>query len=101
MLDTLLKVDDAHRVYWSAKGKGAAVLNHKPIKVLRLSTSNPVVSRKPDTQSLHQKLAAGKDSEVRGKPLQLGRTYHKRRTFEKTKTAAKATGNHPGKYVRL
>jgi len=35
------------------------VLNHRPAKVLRLSTSNPVASRKPDTQSLHQKLAAG------------------------------------------
>jgi len=41
-----------------------------------------------------------KDSEVRGKPLQLGRTYH-RRTLRKTKTAWKATGHHPGKYVRL
>jgi len=40
-----------------------------------------------------------KDSEVRGKPLQLGKTYHRRRTFRKTKTAGKATGNHPGKYV--
>jgi len=40
-----------------------------------------------------------KDSEVRGKPLQLGRTYHRRRTLRKTKTAGKATGNHPGKYV--
>jgi len=35
------------------------MLNHKPIKMLRLSTSNPVASRKPDTRSLHQKLAAG------------------------------------------
>jgi len=41
------------------KGKGAAVLNHKPVKVLRLSTSNPVASVKPDTWGLHQKLAAG------------------------------------------
>jgi len=40
-----------------------------------------------------------KDSEVRGKPLQLGRTYHRRRTLRNTKTAGKATGNHPGKYV--
>ena len=38
-----------------------------------------------------------KDSEIRGKPLPLGRTYHRRRTLGKTKTAAKATGNHPGK----
>jgi len=44
------------------------VLNHKPTKVLRLSTSNLVVSR--DMKSLHQKLA--KDSEIRKKPLQLG-----------------------------
>ena len=40
-----------------------------------------------------------KNSEVRGKPLQLGRTYHRRRTLRKTKTAEKATGNHLGKYV--
>jgi len=54
-------VDDAdyERVYQRAKGKGAAVLNHKPTKVLLLSTSNPVVSCKLDTRSLHQKLAAG------------------------------------------
>jgi len=43
-----------------AKGKGAPVLNHKPTKVLQLSTSNPVVSRKLDTRSLHQKLDASK-----------------------------------------
>jgi len=47
------------RVYRRAKGKGVAVLDHKPTKVLRLSTSNLVASRKPETQSLHQKLAAG------------------------------------------
>jgi len=40
-----------------------------------------------------------KDSEVRGKPLQLERTCHRRRTLRKTKTAGKATGNHPGRYV--
>jgi len=40
-----------------------------------------------------------KDSEVRGKPLQLGMSYHRRRTLRKTKTAGKATGTHPGKYV--
>jgi len=40
-----------------------------------------------------------KDTEVRGKPLQLRRTYHRRRTLRKTKTAGKATGNHRGKYV--
>jgi len=40
-----------------------------------------------------------KDSEVRGKPLQLGRTYHRRRTLKKTKTAGKATGTYPGKYA--
>jgi len=51
---------------WMMQTKGipmgqrkVAVLNHKPTKVLRLSTSNPVPSHKPDTQSLHQKLAAG------------------------------------------
>jgi len=48
-----------NRVYWWAKGKRAAVLNHKPTKVLRLSMSKPVASRKPATWSLHQKLAAG------------------------------------------
>jgi len=51
-----LKVDGAN--LW-AKGKGAAVLNHKPTKVLQLSTSNPVASRKLGTWILHQKLAAG------------------------------------------
>jgi len=40
-----------------------------------------------------------KTVEVRGKPLQLGRTYHRRRTLRKMKTARKAMGNHPGKYV--
>jgi len=55
----------------------AAVLNHKPTKVLRrLTTSDPLASRRPNTQSLWiciriQKLAAiAKDNEVRGKPLQ-------------------------------
>jgi len=33
-----------------------------------------------------------KDSEVGGKLLQLGRTYRRRRTLRKTKTAGKATG---------
>jgi len=46
-----LRVDDAD--------KGYTVLNHKPTKVLRLSTSNPVASCKLDMRSLHQKLAAG------------------------------------------
>jgi len=41
-----------------------------------------------------------KDSEVRGKPLQLRSTYH-RRTLRKTKTAGKATGNNAGEYVIL
>jgi len=40
-----------------------------------------------------------KDSEVRRKHLQLGRTYHMRRTLREMKTAGKATGNHPGKYM--
>ena len=39
----------------AAKEKGVAVLNHKPTKMLRLSTSNVVASRKPDMRSLHQK----------------------------------------------
>jgi len=39
-----------------------------------------------------------KDSEVRRKPLKLGKAYHKR-TLRKTKTPGKTTGNHPGKYV--
>jgi len=41
-----------------------------------------------------------KDGEIRGKPVQLGRTYY-RRTLRKMKTAGKATGNHPCKYMRL
>jgi len=40
-----------------------------------------------------------KDCVVRGKPLQLERTYHSRRTLGKMNTEGKATGNHPGKYV--
>jgi len=40
-----------------------------------------------------------KNSEVRGKLLQLGRTYDRRITLRKTNTAGKATGNHPGRYV--
>jgi len=51
--------------------------------------------------SLHQKLAAAKDSEVKGKHLQLGRIYHRRRTLRKMKTAGKATGNNASKYVAL
>ena len=51
-----LKVDGADL---QAKGKGAAVLNHKPTKVLQLSMCNPLASRKPDMRNLHQKLAAG------------------------------------------
>ena len=39
------------------------------------------------------------DSEVREKTLQLGMTYHRRRTLRETKTTGKAMGNHPGKYV--
>jgi len=46
------------RVYWRAKGNRAVVLNHKPMKVLRLSASNPVALRRSGTRSLHQKLAA-------------------------------------------
>jgi len=37
-------------------------------------------------------------SEVRGKPLQLQRTYHNGRTLRKMETAGKATGNNPGEY---
>jgi len=48
---------------------------------------------------LHYITLLAKDSDVTGKPLQLGRTYHRRRTLRKTKTAGKATGNHPDKYV--
>jgi len=54
-----LKVDDADKGYTCvlrAKGKGVTVLNHKPTKVLRLSKSNPLASRKSDRRSLHQKL---------------------------------------------
>ena len=48
-----LKVDDADTGYTGGPR------NHKPIKVLRLSTSNPVACRRSGMQSLHQKLAAG------------------------------------------
>jgi len=39
------------------------------------------------------------DSVVRGKPQQLVTTYNRRRKLRKTKTAGKARGNHPDKYV--
>jgi len=48
-----LKADDADTGYTGGPR------NHKPIKVLRLSTSNPVACRRSGMQSLHQKLAAG------------------------------------------
>jgi len=94
----MMQTDHADR--W-AKGKGAAVLNHKPAKVLRRSTTKPVASRKPDTRSLHYSCLLAKDSEVRGKSLQLGRTYYRRRTLRKTKTPGKSTEKHRGKYGRL
>ena len=56
------------------------------------------VSRK-DNNKWVKKFTDYKDSEVRGKPLQLGRTCHRRRTLGKTKTAGKAMGNPPGKYM--
>jgi len=46
----------------------------------------------------HSGWLLAKNSEVRGKPLKLGRTYH-RRTLRKTNIAGKAMGNPPGKYV--
>jgi len=46
------------RIYRWAKEE-AAVVNHKPTKVLQLSTSIPVASHKLDMWSMHQKLAAG------------------------------------------
>ena len=70
-----------------AKGKGAAVLNHKPTKVRDCASRTRGV--------FIRSWLPAKDSEVRVKPLQLERTYH--RTLRKTKTAVKATGNHPGK----
>jgi len=54
-----VEVDDADKGIPAGQRKGEAVLNHTSTKVLRISTSNLVVSRKPDTRSLHQKLAAG------------------------------------------
>jgi len=56
-------------------------------------------SLRPSTWSLIRSWLLAKDSEVRGKPLQVGRTYRRRRTLRKTKTARKAMGNHPGKYL--
>jgi len=42
-----LKVEDADKGYTRyTKGKGVVVLSHKLTKVLRLSTSNQVVSHK-------------------------------------------------------
>jgi len=38
------------RIYRYTKGKGTVVLNHKPTKVLRLSTSNLGASHRPDTE---------------------------------------------------
>jgi len=49
--------------------------------------------------SLIRSWLLAKDSEVRGKAVQVGRTCHRRRTLRKTKTARKAMGNHPNKYV--
>jgi len=46
-----------------------------------------------------RKWLLAKDSEVRGKSLQLGRIFHRRRTLRKMKTTGKAMGNHPSKYV--
>ena len=51
--------DDADKGYTGGPMERAAVLNHKPTKVLRLSMSNQVALHKPDTWSLHLKLAAG------------------------------------------
>jgi len=53
-----LKVDDADKGHTSGPKEREQLLNHKPTKVLRV-TRVPVASRKPDTWSLHQKLAAG------------------------------------------
>jgi len=50
-----LKVTDADKGYIG----GPKQTEHKPSRVVRLSTSNPVASCKLKTQSLHQKLAAG------------------------------------------
>jgi len=41
-----------------------------------------------------------KDSEVRGKPAQSGRIYHRRSSLRKTKTTGKATGNHSPWQIR-
>ena len=54
-----LKVDDEDKGIPVGQKQGVAVLNHKPTKVLRLSTSNPEAPHKPDMQSLQQKLVAG------------------------------------------
>jgi len=62
------------------------VLNHKPIKVLRLSTSNLAAFCRPGTRSLHQKLAAGYwTGEIRGKPLQLGKSYYREKDTQEDK----------------
>ena len=41
------------------------------------------------------KLLLAKDSEVRGKPLQLASTYHRRRTLRKTKKRREGNGKPP------
>jgi len=87
-----LNVDDADKGYTGGP-------KERQWLVLWLSTSNPVVSCRPGTWVCISSWLLAKDSDVRGKPLQLGRTYHRRRKFWKMKTAGKATGNHPGKYV--
>jgi len=79
--------------HWPPQGRkagaatGAAVLNHKPTKVRDCASRTRGV--------FIRSWLPAKDSEVKRKPLQLERTYH--RTLRKTKTAVKATGNHAGK----
>jgi len=71
-----LKTDAAgYRIaYRRARGKGAAELNHKPIKVMRLSASNPRLAGRTRGVRIISWLLA-KDIEVRGKSLQLRKTY--------------------------
>jgi len=84
------------RVYpWAREGSGCVKSQTYQGAATK---SNLVAFHRSSMWSLHQKRA--KDGEVRGKPLQLGRTYH-RRTLRETKTTGKVTENHPGKYVRL
>ena len=59
--------------------------NHKPAKVLRVSMSNLVHLTSRTCRVCIRSWLLAKDSEVREKPLELGRTYHRRRRNHRMK----------------